>query len=256
MDDIAGRWKSFSMTEEEVVFGVSDEVMKKGKRVVKWGLLGKLLVSKLLNKKIFQSTISSRVCLLMKLLGMFFCSPSVTRVRGRWSWSLNLGFLTRDCGSRGAAAGIAEEDLPYGHWLRVDSKRKLTSGVGNLSRVSAGRTGSEEYFVAVNATDLQINEQLALTSKALKSANDHVPMHVAPYSYAARLCSWKINASSDLSSPPGDTAETCFQFSAGLEGPRKEGPDGLVLGDDKNKWMVLGDRTNLEILAEAGSHES
>ena len=55
-------------------------------------------------------------------------------------------------------------------------------------------TGSEEYFVAVNATDLQINEQLALTSKALKSANnDHVPMHVAPYSYAARECSWKIN---------------------------------------------------------------
>ena len=47
--------------------------------------------------------------------------------------------MIRDCGSRGAAAGIAEEDLPYGHWLRVDSKRKLTSGVGNLSRVSAGR---------------------------------------------------------------------------------------------------------------------
>ena len=48
MDDIAGRWKSLSITEEEeVVFGVSDEVMKKGKRVVKWGLLGKLLVNKL-----------------------------------------------------------------------------------------------------------------------------------------------------------------------------------------------------------------
>ena len=48
MDNIGGRRKSFSITEEkEVVFGVSDEVMKKGKSVVKWGLLGKLLVNKL-----------------------------------------------------------------------------------------------------------------------------------------------------------------------------------------------------------------
>lgn len=53
-----GKWKSLSITaEEEIVYGVCDEIMAKGEEGVKWGLLGKLLSQKPFNRKAFRCTI-------------------------------------------------------------------------------------------------------------------------------------------------------------------------------------------------------
>ncbi|EXB66629.1 hypothetical protein L484_024925 [Morus notabilis] len=57
MEDIANRWKSFSIEEEEEdVVGVDESVLEEGRKAMKCGLLGKLLSSKPYNKRFFQST--------------------------------------------------------------------------------------------------------------------------------------------------------------------------------------------------------
>lgn len=53
-----GKWESLVITaEEEIVYGVCDEIMAKGKEGDKWGLLGKLLSQKPFNRKAFRCTI-------------------------------------------------------------------------------------------------------------------------------------------------------------------------------------------------------
>ena len=59
MDEMLGRMSSFSITEEEAtVIGIPDDVVEKGRREARFGLMGKILTSKPFNKGSVISTMT------------------------------------------------------------------------------------------------------------------------------------------------------------------------------------------------------
>lgn len=59
MEDFLDEWSLFNLTEdEEIHVKASPEVVAKGKSLISVGLVGKLLTSKMVNKRAFQETIS------------------------------------------------------------------------------------------------------------------------------------------------------------------------------------------------------
>lgn len=59
MDELISQWTCFHLTpEEETQIIASAEVVEKEKRMVPYGLVGKLLTSRILNKKAFMDTLA------------------------------------------------------------------------------------------------------------------------------------------------------------------------------------------------------
>ena len=59
MDEMLGRLDSFSITEDEAtVIGIPDEILEKGRKVARYGLLGKVLSSKPFNKGSVMATLT------------------------------------------------------------------------------------------------------------------------------------------------------------------------------------------------------
>ena len=59
MEDIVGRWKSLSITEEEgEIVGIDDEMLQEGEKEVLCGILGKVLTKRPLRKSSFRGAIA------------------------------------------------------------------------------------------------------------------------------------------------------------------------------------------------------
>ena len=60
MKAMLGHWKSLSITEEEEdMLGVEDDLVEKGKGLLRFNLLGKLLTRKAYNREDFKKTMPS-----------------------------------------------------------------------------------------------------------------------------------------------------------------------------------------------------
>ena len=150
MEEMLSQLKEFSITSEEAVLGVEDVSVDKGKEGVHFGLLGKLLMSKIIRfdvfKEMFQNLWRIRGGLEIRRLGSdlflfnFNSEANRQRVRVNEPWHFDRALLLlKDLDPNDSPE---ECEFFYTHlWIQIHSLSisTITSSIGKIIGRQVGR---------------------------------------------------------------------------------------------------------------------